>query len=61
MLSTIIGLSVEMIAYRPLRNAPRFAVIISVSECQFDKNGDMVRDMLMYVVKDGAAVFYKAD
>ena len=30
MLSTILGISVERIAYRPLRNAPRFAVIISV-------------------------------
>ena len=30
MLSTVVGLSVERIAYRPLRNAPRFAVIISV-------------------------------
>jgi branched-chain amino acid transport system permease protein len=30
MLSTVLGISVERIAYRPLRNAPRFAVIISV-------------------------------
>jgi len=30
MLSTALGVSVERIAYRPLRNAPRFAVIISV-------------------------------
>ena len=30
MLSTILGIGVERIAYRPLRNAPRFAVIISV-------------------------------
>ena len=30
MLSTALGISVERIAYRPLRNAPRFAVIISV-------------------------------
>jgi branched-chain amino acid transport system permease protein len=29
-LSTVLGISVERIAYRPLRNAPRFAVIISV-------------------------------
>jgi branched-chain amino acid transport system permease protein len=29
-LSTALGVSVERIAYRPLRNAPRFAVIISV-------------------------------
>lgn len=28
-LSTFLGISVERIAYRPLRNAPRFAVIIS--------------------------------
>lgn len=30
MISTLIGISVERIAYRPLRNAPRFTVIISV-------------------------------
>ncbi len=30
MLSTMLGIGVERIAYRPLRNAPRFAVIISV-------------------------------
>jgi branched-chain amino acid transport system permease protein len=30
MLSTLLGISVERIAYRPLRNAPRFAVIIGV-------------------------------
>lgn len=30
LLSTALGISVERIAYRPLRNAPRFAVIISV-------------------------------
>ena len=30
MLSTVLGIGVERIAYRPLRNAPRFAVIISV-------------------------------
>jgi branched-chain amino acid transport system permease protein len=30
MLSTLVGIGVERIAYRPLRNAPRFAVIISV-------------------------------
>ena len=30
MLSTVVGIGVERIAYRPLRNAPRFAVIISV-------------------------------
>ena len=30
MLSTTLGIGVERIAYRPLRNAPRFAVIISV-------------------------------
>lgn len=31
----------------------------ALGENQFDGNGDMVRNMLMYVVKDGAAVFYK--
>ena len=31
----------------------------ALGENQFDGNGDMVRDMLMYVVKDGVAVFYK--
>lgn len=31
----------------------------ALGENRFDGNGDMVRDMLMYVVKDGAAVFYK--
>jgi len=30
MFSTLLGLAVERIAYRPLRKAPRFAVIISV-------------------------------
>jgi len=30
MLSTLLGIGVERIAYRPLRKAPRFAVIISV-------------------------------
>jgi branched-chain amino acid transport system permease protein len=30
MMSTVLGIGVERIAYRPLRNAPRFAVIISV-------------------------------
>jgi branched-chain amino acid transport system permease protein len=30
MLSTVLGIGVERIAYRPWRNAPRFAVIISV-------------------------------
>ncbi len=31
----------------------------ALGENRFDVNGDMVRDMLMYVVKDGKAVFYK--
>ena len=31
----------------------------ALGENQFDMNGDMVRDMLMYVVKDGKAVFYE--
>jgi branched-chain amino acid transport system substrate-binding protein len=31
----------------------------ALGENQFDGNGDMVRNMLMYVVKDGVAVFYK--
>jgi branched-chain amino acid transport system substrate-binding protein len=35
------------------------AVMGALGENQFDGNGDMVRDMLMYVVKDGVAVFYK--
>jgi len=35
------------------------AVMGALGENQFDKNGDMVRDMLMYVVKDGQAVLYK--
>lgn len=30
LLATLLGVSVERIAYRPLRNAPRFAVVISV-------------------------------
>lgn len=34
------------------------AVMGALGENQFDANGDMVRDMLMYVVKDGVAVFY---
>ena len=35
------------------------AVMGALGENRFDENGDMVRDMLMYVVKDGSAVFYK--
>ena len=35
------------------------AVMGALGENQFDGNGDMVRDMLMYIVKDGVAVFYK--
>jgi branched-chain amino acid transport system substrate-binding protein len=31
----------------------------ALGDNQFDENGDMVRDMLMYVVKGGVAVFYK--
>ena len=31
----------------------------ALGEDQFDENGDMVRDMLMYVVKNGEAVLYK--
>jgi branched-chain amino acid transport system substrate-binding protein len=39
---------------------PYFPPIMgALGENQFDGNGDMVRDMLMYVVKDGVAVFYK--
>jgi branched-chain amino acid transport system substrate-binding protein len=34
------------------------ALMGALGENQFDGNGDMVRDMLMYVVKNGAAVFY---
>lgn len=30
MLATLVGVGIERIAYRPLRNAPRFAVVISV-------------------------------
>ena len=30
LLATLLGIGVERIAYRPLRNAPRFAVVISV-------------------------------
>jgi len=33
----------------------------ALGENQFDGNGDMVRNMIMYVVKDGVAVFYKAN
>ena len=36
-------------------------VMGALGENQFDENGDMVRDMIMYVVKDGVAVFYKPD
>ncbi len=35
------------------------AVMGALGENRFDENGDMVRDMLMYVVKDGSAVFHK--
>ncbi|CAB1076817.1 Branched-chain amino acid ABC transporter, amino acid-binding protein (TC 3.A.1.4.1) [Olavius algarvensis Delta 1 endosymbiont] len=31
----------------------------ALGDNQFDGNGDTMRDMLMYVVKDGAAVFYE--
>jgi len=37
--------------YRP-------AVMGALGESKFDANGDMVRDMLMYIVKDGVAVLY---
>jgi branched-chain amino acid transport system substrate-binding protein len=46
-----IGLSTIGPYYPPMMGA--------LGENQFDGNGDMVRDMLMYVVKDGVAVFYK--
>jgi branched-chain amino acid transport system substrate-binding protein len=35
------------------------AVMGALGENKFDANGDMVRDMLMYVVKGGQAVLYK--
>ena len=35
------------------------SVMGALGDNQFDGNGDMVRDMLMYVVKDGVAVFYE--
>jgi branched-chain amino acid transport system substrate-binding protein len=35
------------------------ALMGALGENKFDQNGDMVRDMLMYVVKDGQAVLYK--
>ncbi|UCD80468.1 MAG: ABC transporter substrate-binding protein [Desulfobacterales bacterium] len=34
-------------------------VMGALGENRFDANGDMVRDMLMYVVKDGVAVLYE--
>ncbi len=46
-----IGLSTIGPYYPPMMGA--------LGENQFDGNGDMVRDMLMYVVKDSVAVFYK--
>jgi len=36
----------------------RPAVMGALGESKFDANGDMVRDMLMYIVKDGVAVLY---
>ncbi|CAB1057508.1 hypothetical protein D1BOALGB6SA_2261 [Olavius sp. associated proteobacterium Delta 1] len=35
------------------------SVMGALGDNQFDGNGDTMRDMLMYVVKDGVAVFYK--
>ncbi|MBP1742360.1 MAG: hypothetical protein H6Q48_4653 [Deltaproteobacteria bacterium] len=35
------------------------AVMGALGENKFDANGDMVRDMLMYMVKDGKALLYK--
>ena len=35
------------------------AVMGALGENRFEANGDMVRDMLMYIVKDGKAVIYK--
>jgi branched-chain amino acid transport system substrate-binding protein len=35
------------------------AVMGALGENKFDANGDMVRDMLMYIVKDGKAVLHK--
>jgi len=46
-----IGLAAIGPYYQPVMGA--------LGENRFDQNGDMVRDMLMYVVKDGTAVFYK--
>jgi hypothetical protein len=34
-------------------------VMGALGENKFDENGDMVRDMLIYVVKDGVAVLYQ--
>ncbi len=49
-LDLAVGLS-SIGPYRP-------AVMGALGESKFDANGDMVRDMLMYIVKDGAAVLY---
>ena len=46
-----LGLSAVGPYYPPLEGA--------LGENRFDMNGDMVRDMLMYIVKDGVAVFYE--
>lgn len=46
-----LGLSAIGPYYPPVQGA--------LGEDKFDMNGDMVRDMLMYVVKDGVAVFYE--
>ncbi len=49
-LDLTVGLS-SIGPYRP-------AVMGALGESKFDANGDMVRDMLMYIVKDGVAVLY---
>ena len=49
-LDLAVGLS-SIGPYRP-------AVMGALGESKFDANGDMVRDMLMYIVKDGVAVLY---
>jgi len=50
-LDIAVGLSLIGLYHPPVMGA--------LGENRFDENGDMVRDMLMYIVKDGVAVLYE--
>ena len=60
MLSTLLGIGVERIAIGLSTIGPYHpSAAGALGDNQFDGNGDSKRDMLMYVVKGGVAVFYE--